>query len=305
MNETVIIGGGPSALSAALYLGRFERNIILVCDSFGGQAAIAGELENYPGYLTISGAELIGKMVEQVKSLPSVKIITGERATKIEKTSTGFKVTTNKNEYEGKTVLIATGRSARKLNVEGEDELIGKGLSYCAICDGPFARGKEVSIVGGGYAATEAALILEKLASKVTILNIGENLSGENIVIDKVKNNPKIAIIPNAQTNGFNVESGRITGVKYQDKKSGDQKELKCDFVFVEIGQVPNSKDFADFVKLNDAGEIEVDCNSKMASVEGVFASGDVSSDSVKQVIAAAADGAKAAISINSYLQNN
>lgn len=305
MNETVIIGGGPSALSAALYLGRFERNVTLVCDSFGGQAAIAGELENYPGYKTISGAELIAKMVEQIKALPTVKIVTGERVGKIEKIESGIKVTTDKNSYEGKSALIATGRSARKLGIEGEDQLIGKGLSYCAVCDGPFARGKEVVIIGGGYAATEAALILEKLAAKITILSLTEELSGETIVIDKVKQNKKIEIIPNAQTNDIVLENGVITKVKYQDKKTNTQKEVGANFVFVEIGQIPNSKDFSELLKINEQREIIVDHKTKMTSIDGIFASGDVSSDSTKQVIAAAADGAKAAISINTYLQSN
>jgi len=305
MDEAIIIGGGPSALSAALYLGRFERKTTLICDSFGGQAAIAGELENYPGFLNISGAQLVAKMVEQVKNLPSIKIITAEHATSVSKESEGFTVKTNKGEYKAKTLLISTGRSPRKLGLNGENELIGKGLSYCAVCDGPFARNKEVIIIGGGYAATEAALILEKLASKIVILNIGDKLSGETVVIHKVMQNKKIEVVSNAQTTDFILSEGKIAGIKYKDTKAGESKEVKGEFVFVEIGQVPNSKEFEGIVEINKEGEIVADLTTKMTSVAGIFASGDIASQSTKQVIAAAGDGAKAAISINSFLQNN
>lgn len=305
MDETIIIGGGPSALSAALYLGRFERKTTLICDSFGGQAAIAGELENYPGFISISGAELVAKMVEQVKKLPSIKIITGEHVSNVRKVSGGFSVKTNKGDHQTKTVLIATGRSPRKLGLKSEDELIGKGLSYCAVCDGPFARNKEVIVIGGGYAATEAALILEKLVTKVVVLNIGDKLSGETIVIDKVTKNKKIEVVSNAKTSDFVLKDGRIFGIKYNDTKTGESKEAKGEFVFVEIGQVPNSKEFADIVEVNKEGEIAADLITKMTNVAGIFASGDISSQSTKQVIAAAGDGGRAAISINSYLQNN
>jgi thioredoxin reductase len=244
-------------------------------------------------------------MVNQVKKYPKVKIKTGEKVVKISSTDNGFKVETDKDTYESKTVLISTGRSARKLGLTGEDELVGKGLSYCATCDGPFAKNKEVIIIGGGYAATEAALILEKLASQVTVVSLQEKLEGEAVVISKVEKSPNIKIVTNAKTEDFILSDGKIAGIKYQKAKTGEKGELKGEFVFVEIGQVPNSKSFADFLKLNESGEIETDPKTNMTSEKGIFASGDIASETAKQVIVAAGDGAKAAISINKYLQNN
>lgn len=303
MNDVIVLGGGPAALSATLYLARYKRNCLLLTDSYGGQAATAGIVENYPGIKSTDGAGLIAEMKEQAKSA-GAQMKEGEPAQKIEKGESGFKVVTSKGKYETKAILIATGKNPRKLGIEGEDQLIGRGLSYCATCDSPFAKDKEIAIVGGGNAAAKSALVAEKYATRVTIVNLNEELVSETVTLEKIKSIPKITVLPNAKTTSFITKEGRITGLKYQDTKSEEEKEIPVQMIFVEIGQIPNSSNFSDFIELNNKGDIKIDTNNQ-TSVKGVYAAGDVTEVYAKQIVVAAGEGAKAAIALNSYLENN
>jgi len=301
MKDVVIIGGGPAGLTAALYLGRYQRKVLLVSDVIGGQAALAWKVENYPGFLQISGVELLNKINEQVKQLSSVEMIIGDRVEKIEKVGERFKVKIREIEVEAKTILIAAGSTHRKLGIKSEDELVGKGISYCATCDGNFAKGKDVVVVGGGNSACGSALILSELAQKVTLINNSVELHGDAINIDKLVKNPKITIINEAEVLSFKIDEMKLSGIEYRDK-SGKKTMVPAEMVFIEIGQVPATEGFEGIVKLNEKKEIIVNPQTKETSTPGIFAAGDITNILYKQIIIAAGDGAQAAMAINQFL---
>jgi thioredoxin reductase len=304
MKDVVIIGGGPAGLTAALYLGRYQRKVVLISDAIGGRAVLAGEIENYPGFLQIPGVELLNKFKEQVEHLPSVEMKIGDKVEKIEKVGERFKIKIGGSEVEAKAVLIAAGSTHRKLGVEGEDSLVGRGVSYCATCDGNFAKGKNVVVVGGGNSACESALILSELAQKVTLINNSAELHGDAINIDKLVKNPKITIINGAKVSGFKIDEMKLSGIEYRDK-SGEKMTIPAKMVFIEIGQVPASHDFEGIVKLNKKKEIMINPQTKETSIPGIFAAGDITNILYKQIIIAAGDGAQVAMAINQYLNQN
>jgi alkyl hydroperoxide reductase subunit F len=301
MYDVVIVGGGPAALSAGIYAARYERNTLIITKEVGGQAIVAGEMENYPGFKKTTGFDLIKAMREHTESFENVQIKTDEEVKRVEKVGDTFKITTLGSTYEAKAVLICSGKRSRKLGIDKEDELVGKGLSYCATCDGPFARGKSTLVIGGGYAAVEAALILEKVAESVTIINLNKELSGETITIKKVQDNPKIKVINLANTVEIKQTNGMVSGLVYENIDSKEKTEIEAKIIFVEIGSIPNSEMVSDLAELNDKKEIKVD-ESQSTKIEGLFAAGDVTDGYFKQIVVAAGDGAKAAISVNHYL---
>lgn len=302
--DAIIIGGGPSALSAGLYLGRYKKKTLLVTDTFGGLAAIAGEVENYPGFEKVDGFELIHKMTEQIKLLKDVEIAEGEAVISVVKQDNSFKVKTESKEYESASVLICAGSKPRTLGISGEDKLIGKGLSYCATCDGPLARGKEVTVIGGGRSATEAAVDLSNIASKVTIVNINDTLSGEKVTTDKLAMSKSVDIINNAETMDYILGDGSIKAIEYRDKDHNEIKQVKSSMVFIEIGQIPNTEIFKGLIDLNERGEIIINQKTNETSTSGIFASGDITDIEFKQIIIASGEGAQAAMSINRFLES-
>lgn len=302
--DTIIIGGGPSGLTAAIYLGRYHRKTLLVASDIGGQTAIAGTLENFPGFLDINGFELISKMHEQAKKLETVEIKVGERVNRIFKAGGLLTIETEGNSYQAKTILIAAGKRHRELGLENEKNLIGKGLSYCATCDGPFAKGKDIVVIGGGYAATEAALILKRVASSVTIINIGKELFGEKLTIKKIVEDKSIKVINSAKTTAIKQrKDSLIEKIEYCDEESGQTKTINARMVFVEIGQIPNTENFKETVDLNDKGEIIIN-NRNRTDKDGIYAAGDITDIRAKQTVIACGEGAKAAIAINDFLEN-
>jgi len=298
--ESIIIGGGVAGLTAALYLGRFGRKSLLLTDSLGGQTTTAGVIENYPGLGKIGGVLLIQKTKEQVGSQGSVQLKEGERVQKIEKAEGGFTVV-DTSQYQAKTVIIASGRRHRELGLPEEKGLIGKGLSYCATCDGPFSRGKTVVVAGGGNAANRAVQTLEKIAAKIFIVNLAPTMLGEKVVIEKIQGNSKITVINSAKIVKIIADGGAISGVEVEEGQNKSKRKIDCQMIFVEIGQVANSEPFKDFVKLNEQGEVIIDRDCQ-TSVPGVFAAGDVTDIPAKQVIVAAGEGAKAAIAVDKFL---
>lgn len=302
--DVIIIGGGPSALSAGLYLGRYRKKTLMVTDSFGGLASTAGEVENYPGFMKIDGFELTHKMLEQVKSLDDIDLAEGEAVTSVVKNGEEFTVKANSKEYHALCVLICAGSKPRTLGIKGEDKLIGKGLSYCATCDGPLTKGKEVIVIGGGRSATEATITLTSIADKVTIVNINKDLSGEKVTLNKLELLKSVDIINNAETTEFVLDNNFIKAIKYKNKNSNETKEVTGSMVFVEIGQIPNTENFKDIVKINEKGEIKIDQKTNDTSTKGIYSSGDITDIEFKQIIIAAGEGAKAAMSINRYLES-
>lgn len=300
MEDIIIIGAGPAGLSAALYTTRYNLKTLIISGDVGGQTAISGKIENYPGFNSGNSFELIQIMKSQAESFGAI-IKTGENTQSVKKTSEGFTVTTDKGEYKSKAVIIAMGKSSRKLNVPGEKELTGRGVSYCATCDGMFAKDKDVVIVGSGFAATEAVLDLAKLAKSITVISKAPGWSGENITIEKIKN-LGIDDYFNADILKFQAdENGILESVEFKINEKG--KTVKCNFAFIEIGYIPNTAIFKDALEINEYGEIVIDPNNN-TSVRGIFAAGDITDVCAKQSIVAAGEGAKAAINANKYLQN-
>jgi len=301
MYDTAIIGGGPAGLTAAIYLARFKRKPIILTENIGGQTAISGTIENFPGYKSINGFELISKMVEQTENF-SVEKKTGAGVRNIEKIANGFKMAFGEESVEAKTILITSGRRHRKLDLDNEEKLIGRGISYCATCDGAFAKGKDVVVIGGGYAATEAALILEKIADSVTMIVLDDCLFCEKVTAEKVRQSKSIKVVFNSKTKALNEKNGVLESVEIENVKSKEIQTLKTQMAFVEIGQIANSDIFEDLEK-NKAGEIVIKANNE-TSKKGIYAAGDVTNITAKQTVVACGEGAKAAIAINSYLEN-
>ena len=299
MYDTIIIGGGPAALAASIYAARQKINFVVIAKEIGGQIILSADFENYLGFWGITGLELVSKFEEHIKR-NNVNVIQ-EEVVSISKKKDNFLVKTGSKEHETKSVLIATGRSPRKLNVKGESEFLGKGVVYCATCDAPLFASKQVVIVGGGNSALDSAILLDKYCTKITIVNITPTLTGERHMIEQVQKNPKIDFL-----NGSRIVE--ILGDKFVNAVrvdvNGSQKIIKTQGVFIEIGSVP-CVSFDNLTKKNKYNEIivsEDEIYSNKTSVEGIFAAGDVTSIPEKQAIVSAGEGAKAILSIFKYL---
>lgn len=301
MYDCLIIGAGPAGLSTAIYLIRKKMKILVVTQKIGGQIMDGPLIENYPGLEQISGPDWVSKVQKQTKAL-GIEIKSNQEVKKINQKENGFEVATGAEKFEARSVIICSGKSPRKLGVPGEEKLIGKGISTCVTCDGPLFQGKEVVVVGGGNSAISAALELEKYAQKVYLINLGQELVGEEIRIDKVKNSPKIEVIAQAKTTAITGEN-LVEGLKYQDLNSGQEKEIKCDGVFAEIGWLPSTGYLEGLVELTEAREIKIDANNQ-TSVKGIFAAGDATEVRYKQLTIACGEGAKAALACWDYLTN-
>lgn len=298
MYDVIIVGAGPAGMTAAIYLARKKMNILLLTDELGGQTAKAATVENYPGYLFIQGSDLISKMKEQVDELKVENKML--KVDKITKKENGFSVSTDEETFEAKSVIVTAGKTPRPLNVPGEEEYLGKGIGYCVTCDGPLFKDKKVAVVGGGNSVLDAALEMEKYAAKVYIVNLNPTFQGDEIRVDKVEASEKIEVLNQAKTTGFYGEKF-LQGLKYEDLKTNQEKELAVDGAFIEIGWMPATDMVVDLVKLNNLKEIEVDQNT-VTSCEGVFAAGDVTNGLNKQIVIAAGQGATAALSAWKYV---
>ena len=300
--DVIIIGGGPAGLSAGLYTSRNKLNTLLIEKGLiGGNINEAEKVDNYPGFPKgIGGMELTALMHEQA-SLYGTEVIY-DNVSDIKIADNVKTVTTSQGDFSAKALIITGGSERQKLNVPGEKEFSGKGVSYCATCDGPFFRDKRVAVVGGGNAALYEALHIAKFASKVAVIHRRDQLRATPVVQDKVFSEPKIEIIWNSVVKEVQGEIF-VNKLKLADVKSNKESFLEIDGVFVAIGLVPNTSYLKDIVPLNDKGYIIV--NNKMETgVPGIFAAGDIRENSIRQVIAAAGDGAVAAISAANYIEN-
>ena len=300
MYELIIIGGGPAGMTAAVYAARKKLNTLLISYDIGGQVLWTAGIENYMGYQFIEGLELMKKFEEQVKQFP-LDMKTGERVSKLSQTDGGFEARTEKGEsYSARAAIIATGKRPRQLNVPGEEKLKGRGVTYCAICDGPLFAGENVAIIGGGNSALEAAEDMVKIAEHIYLVSLTP-LTGDQILIDKVKAASNLTMFLEHEVLEIKGE-GRVEGIKIRDLHSKEEKELDVGGVFIEIGLIPNSEPFKGIVRLNRLGEIEINCANE-TSVLGLFAAGDVTNVPEKQIVVAAGEGAKAALKAHRYLQ--
>ena len=300
MYEIIIVGGGPAGMSAAVYAARKRLNTLLVTSDIGGQVNWTTGVENYLGYQLIEGADLIAKFQQQVNQFPIDQKI-GTKVTQIKKIENSFEVVSETGEkFQGKVVLLASGKRPRRLNVAGEIELTGRGVTYCAICDGPVFTGQKVAVIGGGNSAIEATLDMIKLAEHVDLVSVTP-LTGDPIMIEKLANANNLTIYTNYQTEKV-LGQGLVEGLIIKDNKTGNSRQLDDTGIFIEIGLVPNSDMVKDLVKLNRDAEVPVNCSCE-TEVPGLFAAGDVTTVPEKQIVIAAGEGAKASLQAHRYLQ--
>jgi alkyl hydroperoxide reductase subunit F len=299
MYELMIIGGGPSGIAATVYAARKRLKTVLISANIGGQINNTWGIENYLGYQFIEGPELISKFESQISQFPIDQRI-GEKVSRVVKAQDGFEAVTESGRYQAKAVIIATGKSPRKLNVPGETELTGRGVTYCAICDGPVFAGRKVAVIGGGNSALEATLDMVKIAEHVSLVSLTD-LTGDPVLIERLADAKNLTVYKQHQTLAIKGKD-LVEGITVKDMKSGNEKALDVAGVFIEIGLVPNSALVKDLVKLNEHGEIIVSCACE-TSVPGVYAAGDVTNIPEKQIIIAAGEGAKAALQAHRYLR--
>jgi len=294
MHELIIIGAGAAGMSAAIYAARQKLDFLVISKDVGGQTLLSSDVENYLGFRNINGAQLVERFKEH---LEDYKIgIIEEEAIAVEKIRKGFRVKTNGKAYESKVLIIATGEHPKKLNILGEKEFYGKGLTYCATCDAPLFAGKNAAVIGGGNSAMYAALLAEKYCNRVYLITINPELEGETITIEAVKNSRKIEIITNAKTKEI-LGDKFVSGIKFG--RNGKAETLQVQGVFIEIGLVPNSSLLK--AKKNGHGEIIVNTQN-MSSLKGIFAAGDVTNVTEKQISVSVGEGAKAALEAIKYL---
>lgn len=302
--DVIIIGAGPAGLTAAIYVSRYKLSNLVLGKMPGGTVTYAHKVENYPGLPGISGTELGLKMIEQAKALGAELL--SENVGKIDKQEDFFKVTTeNSKELRSKSLIIASGTERRKLNIPGEREYLGKGISYCTNCDAPFFKGKTVILVGGANAACSGAIHLAEFAQKVYLIYRKNELRAEPVWVEEVKENPKIEIIYNTNLTEVLGNGSRVTGANLDTPYNGSQN-LSADGVFVEIGGIPASSFLVPFgVELDENGYIKV--NDEMeTNVPGLLAAGDVTTKNLnlQQTITACAQGAIAAYSVFKSLKH-
>ena len=300
MYDIVIIGAGPAGLTAAIYARRAAKKVlVLEAKVYGGQIVNTLDIENYPVEEHISGFDFATKLYNQAKNLGAEIVF--EKVTGIEISGEQKKVITDNNVYKARSIIIATGSENRKLGLSNEEQLTGKGVSYCATCDGAFYKNKKVAVVGGGNTALEDALYLSDIASKVYLIHRRSEFKGEGTTVNRLKEKNNVEFILNHNVTKLNsdgkLESIEVTGI------DGATKTIDVDGLFVAVGRMPENQAFADLVKLDDAGYIEAgeECHT---NIEGVFVAGDNRTKNMRQLVTATSDGAIAAGEAVKYISN-
>lgn len=298
MYDIIIVGAGPAGLTAAIY-GRRALKSVLVLEalSYGGQIINTLDIENYPAAAHISGFDFATNLYNQVKELGAkVKF---EKVTNITDMGDIKKVATAKNEYEAKTIILATGADNRKLGLENEDSLIGKGISYCATCDGNFFKGKDVAVVGGGNTALEDTLYLTDLVNKVYLIHRRDEFRGDPTIVEKLKEKDNVEFVYNSNVTKL-ISNDKLEAIEVTNK-DGPKKEIKVSALFVAIGKVPENENFKNLISLDDSGYIiaSEDCHT---NIEGIFVAGDNRVKELRQLVTATSDGAIAATEAVKYI---
>jgi alkyl hydroperoxide reductase subunit F len=298
MYDVIIIGGGPGGVAAGVYAARKKMKALLVTDSFGGQSLTSAGIENWIGTKSISGYDLAKMLEEHVRAQQGIEIVDNDLVSAVTKKDGGFDVATkNGKTFETKYILVTSGSRRKKLGVPGEAEFDGKGVVYCSTCDAPIFGGKTVVVVGGGNSALESVVDLLPYASKIYLMVRSEVMRGDPVTQEKLKNHPQVEILLNAVPQEVRGKDF-VTGMRYKDAKTGEQKELALDGVFVEIGLLPNSDFIKNLVAVNDFGRIVVDHKTQQTSCPGIWAAGDVSDVLYDQNNISVGDSIKAALNI-------
>jgi len=300
--DLIIIGGGPSGLSAAIYALRSGLNIILVEKMIlGGMASTTFQIDNYPGFPEgVSGMELSNRLQEQVKRL-GLEVVWSSAIT-VKKEKETFSVVLDSKVLTSKAVIVGTGTESAKLNIPGEAELRGKGVSYCATCDGPFYKDKNIMVIGGGNSAIEEALFLTRYARKISIVHRRDKLRADKILAERAMNDPKIYFFWHCTVEAIKGEQ-KVSEVLLNDLKNNKKINVPIDGLFVYIGSKPNSDLVKDLVKLDKNGYIQTD-EEMATSCKGIFAIGDVRVKTLRQIVTACADGAIAAESARKFIES-
>ncbi len=300
MYDVLLIGGGPAGLSAAVYLARQKLNVAMFTGMLGGQVVWSSDIENYLGLHQLTGVQLVQRFQKHLDDYrEALDIHENEKVNKVERIDGGFRAVTDKGSYDGKVVLIATGSEHRKLGVPGEKEFENKGVTYCATCDAPLFKNKVVCVIGGGNSAMDAALFVEKYATEVHVLTVNPELKGDESMKKSILASKKILVIPQAKMLRFEGK-GVLERVIYETPEGERAVEVRG--ALIEIGLVPNS-DLIDFVEKNKWREIVVD-KRNATNVEGVYAAGDITDVTEKQIAVSVGEGSKAALSVIKYLQS-
>lgn len=301
MYDIIVVGGGPAGLTAAVYGLRAGKTVLVVEKAgFGGQIAYSPKVENIPGTLQISGAEFAEKLVEQAMALGADVEL--ETVTGIERKGDVFHISTEDGAvFEGKTVILALGVKHRMLGLPGEEELVGKGISFCAVCDGAFYEGQHAAMIGGGNSALQEALLLSEVCSHVTVVQNLADFTGEKKLADALLEKSNVTVYFSTLVDGYISDGEALTGLRLRNDTTGQINEISVDGAFLAVGLMPENEPFAGFAALNDWGYFDSgeDCTTK---TEGLFVAGDCRSKRIRQVTTAAADGAVAAMAACRYL---
>ncbi len=297
MHDIVIVGAGPAGLTAAIYALRFNKSVLVIEKStFGGQITYSPKVENYPGFKEMSGNEFADLLVEQVLSLGGE--IELDTVTEIKP---GKITCESGNVYEAKAIIIAAGSKHRQLGLDNENELVGNGVSYCAVCDGAFCKGQDVAVIGGGNTALQEAVLLSDICKSVTVVQNLDSLTGEKKLADKLYSKDNVKIICSSTVCEL-VGSDKLTAVRIKST-DGEISTLDVDAVFVAIGQVPENKPFENVCSLDDYGYIKAD-EKCLTGTNGIFVAGDCRTKAVRQITTATGDGAVAAVNACKYIDS-
>ena len=300
MYDIIIIGAGTAGLTAAIYAGRASKKVlVLEAKSYGGQIVDTIDVENYPAEPHISGFDFANKIYNQAKEFGAEVVF--EKVVDFNNYTEYKEVITNKNVYKGKTLILATGSDNRKLGIDREDDFLGKGISYCATCDGAFYKDKVVAVVGGGNTALEDALYLSNIAKKVLLIHRREEFRGEQKLVDLLKQKKNVDIIYNSNVVGL-IGKSELKKIEIVDN-SGIKSSRDVDALFVAIGRIPENQNFSKIITLDKIGYVVADEDCK-TNIDGIFVAGDCRTKKVRQLVTAASDGAVAAMSAISYISN-
>ncbi len=300
MYDILVVGGGPAGLTAALYAARAGKRVaVLEQDTPGGQIVYAPRVENYPGLPGMAGAEFAARLEQQVRDL-EVEILP-ETAEALLPGESPFCLRTSGGERRGRSLVLATGVSHRRLGLPGEEDLIGAGVSYCAVCDGAFYRGRDTAVVGGGDTALQEALFLAPICAKVTLIHRREQFRGEQRLLQQLRQQSNVEILTNHTVEALRQQDGVLTGLELRDVKGGPSRVLMAEGLFVAVGQVPHSGAFAGRVAMDEAGYFLAG-EDTATDIPGVFAAGDCRKKTVRQLTTAVGDGAAAAMAACRFL---
>ncbi len=308
MYEAIIIGGGPAAVAAGVYAARKQIKTALFAQQIGGQSIVSDGIENWIGEEKIAGADLAIKLKNHLESQKdNIDLHIGEKVDTVNKKDDGtFEVVVGEEKYETKTVIVCSGGRHRRLGVPGEAEFEGRGVAFCATCDAPFFKDKDVAVVGGGNSGLEAVVDLMKYANKVYLIarKPEGGLRGDPVTQEEIINSDKVEIIYESNASAV-VGETMVTGLKYKKIDSEEEKEIAVQGVFVEIGSVPNSEIVSEFVDTDDWNNIKINFENQETSCPGVFAAGDVTNSAYRQNNIAVGDAIKALLSAHEYLKKN